>query len=158
MRLLLVLLIASLTACGFQPRRELVLPANLQALRVETPDPYSALQRGLEQALQRAGARVDGEARSGVLRISRAELNQRPLSIGATGRVQEFELTYAVDAELIDAQGNALLPKQTVELSRDYSFDTAQALGSPGEEELLRSELERDMIAAVLRRVDAALR
>ena len=158
MRILLALLLATLAACGFHPRRELLLPAGLQALRVETPDPYGPLQRGLEQALQRAGATVDGADQTGVLRVSRAELTQRPLSIGATGRVQEFELSYTVDVELTDAGGRAWLPKQTVELSRDYSFDTAQALGSPGEEEIVRGELERDMVAAILRRVDAALR
>jgi len=31
-------------------------------------------------------------------------------------------------------------------------------LGSPDEQEIVRAELERDMVAAVLRRIDAALR
>lgn len=51
-----------------------------------------------------------------------------------------------------------MVPRQDVELERDYSFDTIQAQGTPGEEEVVRAELERDMVQAILRRVDAVLR
>lgn len=151
--LVLGLLIAG---CGFQLRRELVLPPELATLNVETPDPNGALQRQLESALRRAGATA-GKG-GAVLRVLSPALEQRPLSVGATGRVQEFLLVYRADIELVDAAGAVVMPRQRVELEREYSFDTAAALGSPAEEEIVRGDIEQAMGEAILRRVDAVLR
>jgi len=152
------LLLLVLAGCGFQLRRELALPAGLEIVRVETPDAYGPLQRGLEQALQRAGARPGGADQGAVLRVVSASLQQLPLSVGATGRVQEFMLDYRSEIELIDAAGVVVLPRQPVQLQREYSFDTAQAIGSPAEEELIREEMERAMVEAIVRRLDSVLR
>ena len=158
-RFAVVLMVLALSACGFQLRQELVLPATLQTLRVDVADTYSPLQRNLEQAFRRAGASVV-ETREGVavMRVFRNRLDRLPLSVGETGRVQEFVLRYEVTFELVDAAGMVVVPRQDVELERDYSFDTRQAQGSPGEEEVVRIELERDMVQAIVRRVDAVLR
>lgn len=158
-KFLALLLSFALTGCGFQLRQEVNLPANLMTLRVETVDTYSPLQRNLELALRRAGASiVESAAGSAVLRVFTSRLDRLPLSVGDTGRVQEYLLRYTVEFELIDSAGSVVLPRQTVELDRDYTFDTAQALGTPGEEELVRAELEREMVQTILRRVDAATR
>jgi outer membrane lipopolysaccharide assembly protein LptE/RlpB len=83
---------------------------------------------------------------------------QVPLAVGATGRVQEFAQQYIVELELVDRAGTVVLERQTIELERAYAFDTAEAIGSPAEQELVQNELERDMVAAILRRIDAAVR
>jgi LPS-assembly lipoprotein len=159
-RLLLVALMANLLGgCGFRLRQELVLPPTLASIRVETPDPNGLLQRQLEAALRRAGARMPaGDEGGAVLRVAAAALEQRPLTVGATGRVQEFLLHFRAEVELVDAAGTVVLPRQTIELDREYSFDTAAALGSPAEEEIVRGDLEQAMGEAILRRVDAVLR
>ena len=54
-----------------------------------------------------------------------------------------------------DAGGTALLPKQTIELSRDFTFDASQALGVAAEVDLLTQELQRDMTQTILRRLEA---
>ena len=156
----LVALLLALVGCGFQLRRELVLPAELSTIAVEAEDPNAPLVRGLAQALRRAGADVRDSAIDGiaVLRIASAALAQRPLSIGGGGRVQEFALGYRVEVELVDATGTVRLPRQTVNLERVFSFDTAEALGTPGEQEIVAAELEREMVAALLRRIEAAVR
>ena len=45
-----------LVGCGFHPRAELVLPANLGPVRVVGSDPYSPLADSLSRALTRSGA------------------------------------------------------------------------------------------------------
>lgn len=154
---LLLVLCLGLVACGFQLRRELALPAGLDAIRVETTDPYGALQRQLVQALQRAGAST-AEGSPAVLRVLNARIEQKPLSIGIGGRVQEYLLQYTAEVELVDGEGRYIMPRQALSLEREYRFDTADALGSPGEEEVLRADLERAMGEAILRRIDAVLR
>lgn len=149
-----------LAACGFKLREQVSLPSNLATLRIETGDPFSPLQRDLEQALRRAGATIVETPTEGaaVLRIFASRIDRLPLSVGDTGRVAEFLLRYTVEFELLDAAAQVVLPRQSIEMDRDYTFDTEQALGTPGEEELVRAELERDMVQTLLRRIDAATR
>ncbi len=159
--LLLALVVVMLAGCGFQLRKELVLPTELATLRVEASDLNSGLVRSLEAALRRSGAAIvdSGVPVAGVarLRIATAALTQRPLSVGGNGRVQEYALVYRVEFELIDAAGLIQVPLQPVQQERIYSFDSGAALGSPGEEELVREELEREVVAAILRQIGAAL-
>ena len=158
-RVLVLALLLALSACGFQLREQVDLPASLSSLRIEGVDPYSPLQRNLELALRRAGANlVETAEGSGVLRVFAQRIDRLPLSVGDTGRVQEYLMRYTVEFELVDNAGAAVLPRQRVELDRDYTFDTQQALGTPGEEEIVKAELERDMVATILRRIDAAVR
>jgi LPS-assembly lipoprotein len=158
-KLAALLLTLMLAACGFRLRDEIALPAALSVLRVDVADTYSPLQRNLEQAMRRAGAQ-QAPAPEGVavLRVFSNRLDRLPLSVGDTGRVQEYLLKYEVDFELVDATGATVLPRQLVVLERYYTFDTLQAIGTPGEEEVVRDELERDMVQAILRRVEAATR
>ena len=159
--LLLSIVVLMLAGCGFQLRKELVLPSQLATLRIEAADLNSGLVRNLEAALRRSGAAiVEADSQTaGVarLRITTAALAQRPLSVGGNGRVQEYALVYRVEFELIDASGVAHVPLQIVQQERIYSFDSGAALGSPGEEELVREELEREVVAAILRQIGAAL-
>jgi outer membrane lipopolysaccharide assembly protein LptE/RlpB len=147
-----------LSACGFQLRRELALPPEVSTIRIEQADPFSPLARGLEPALRRAGATIVDSGDAAVLRITSTRREQLPLAVDTFGRVQEYALRYSTEIELVDAGGAIVLPRQSVELERTFTFDSAEALGSPAEQEIVLAELDRDMVAAILRRLDAALR
>ncbi len=157
--LLALSLAVSLAGCGFQPRGSLTLPEGFGPLAVTAADPYSPLADGLRTDLSRAGAatvvQTEGSAQ---LRILAERWETRPLSVDAFVQVREVETRYAVDFELIDAAGVKRLEKQTLELSREYVYEAAESFGNPGEQEIIQRELRRDMQAAVLRRVDIALR
>jgi LPS-assembly lipoprotein len=149
-----------LAACGFQLRQELKLPASLHVIRVEIVDPYTAIDGYLEEALKRAGANVvmTADTPSARLRISSLSQARNPLSVDAAGRAQEYELVYSAEFDVVDAENQQVVPKQRIDLRRDYLFDTARALGNRAEEDLVLAELQRDMADAILRRVDVALR
>ena len=154
----LLLGFALLAGCGFQLRGEITLPPELVRIRVHVADIFSPLQRNLEQALVHAGAREPvGKEPSALLRISRNQIKRLPLSVGRTGRVQEYSLRYEVVMELTDAAGRVVVPQQDIALERSYQFETLRAQGTPGEEEVVRDELERDMTQAILRRIRAAV-
>ena len=59
---------------------------------------------------------------------------------------------------VVDATGAVLVESQTIELSREYTYDITASAGSPAEQELIQRELRRDMQAAILRRLDVVLR
>jgi len=157
---LLVLLVLALSGCGFHLRNALVLPPDLGPLRVESRDPYSPLALSLQQALARSGAELAAEGARDVatLDLLSERWGNLPLSVDARGRAQEFTLRYAVVFEMRGADGAVLVPRQAIELSRDYISVPTRSIGTESEREILARELRREMSAAVLRRIDAASR
>lgn len=149
----------ALTACGFHPRAKLDLPDTLGPVRVQTSDPYSELGLELSTALTRAGAvPASGDAPSAVLKITREQVINAPLSIDQLARVREYVTRYQVDFVLQGADGLPVFDPQTIELSREYGFDVNSSAGSPAEQELIARELRRDMESAILRRIEIAVR
>ena len=160
MRFLVLLLAAlALAGCGFHPRAQLQLPETLNPMVVETADPYSPLGLELAATLERAGI-VPGKpgTPSAALRITAEQWHTAPLSVDQLARVREYITRYRVQFSLVDADGKVLVAPQTLELSREYTYDITASAGSPAEQELIQRELRRDMQAAILRRLDVVLR
>ncbi len=153
-----VVAFASLLAgCGFHLRKEAQLPVAMQRVHIEIADPSSALAKDLAKALPRSGAQVVDKVEAGVavMKISANTLSTDVLAVGGTARANEYALRYHVEFTVEDASGTAILPKQTIELSREFTFDATQALGVASETDLLGKELERDMVQTILRRLEA---
>jgi len=155
----LAALVLLCSACGFHLRHAVVVPEHLNPMRVVAPDPYSPLAESLGDSLLRAGVQpaTDELEEATTLQIISERWGDTPISIDELGRAQEFSLRYAVIFALVDAQGAAVVPQQAVELSRDYVAPAADSIGKTSERELLAKELRREMSAAILRRIGAAL-
>lgn len=147
-----------LSACGFHMRGETILPAAMQRVNVQVADPFSPLKRDLEAALKRAGARVEAAPGPGIAEIAISALALAPVvrSVGANAYVNEFSMVYHVELEIHTADGKTLLPHQVIEHSRDYTFDQSQALGTNPEQDEIKKEMERNMVQAVMRKIEAA--
>ena len=157
--LLLACLVLALAACGFHPRGTLVLAEDLGPVNVQTADPYSPLAQGLSVALTRAGVTSAAEGQpSSTLRVLGEGLSTRPLTVDVRALVREYETLYRVRFDLIGADGTRRMPEQTIELTREFTYDAFAQAGSPAEQKLIEEELRRDMQAAILRRLDAVLR
>ena len=155
-----VVLALALSACGFHLRNSVALPQGLGPLRVVASDPYSPRADSLALALERAGAAPAGAATDKVasLLIVSERWGDTPLSVDAFGRSQEYTLRHAVIFEMRAADDTILVPQQAVELTRDYISSPTRSLGTGGEREILAAELQREMVAAILRRIDMATR
>ena len=159
MRLVVLLSALFLSACGFHPRAQLQLPDSLGPIAVETADAYSPLGLELAAALEHAGATAATPGTpSAVLKITSEGWQTVPLSVDQFAQVREYVTRYRVQFTLVGVDGKALVEAQTIELSREYTYDIIASVGSPAEQELLQRELRRDMQAAILRRIGVALR
>ena len=159
-RLLIVLCLSLLAAgCGFKPRASLAVASSLGPVAVSTADPYSPLGQNLATALERAGATpaVAGQP-AATLQVMTESMRTRPLTYESGASVREYQTLYRVEFQLTGADRTLQVPRQTVELTREYTYDAVGSIGTPAEERLLQEELRRDMVAAILRRLDAALR
>lgn len=147
-----------LSACGFHLRGALTLPDDIGPIRVVARDKYSPLAESLAQALNRAGGQataegpVDGKA---TLTIRIERWGNTPISVDAQGRSQEYTLRYATVFEMRRADGAVVVPSQSIELARDYISVPTQSEGTEGEREILAREMQREMVASILRRIDA---
>lgn len=158
---ILALSAALLSGCGFHLRNALNLPANLGPVRVLGVDSFSPLADLLAEGLQRAGAQaasVDATEGAATLQVLSEQWADTPISHDQSGRAQEYALRYAVVFSLRRADGSTAVPQQAVELARDYLAPAVDSIGKTSERELLVRELQRDMAAAILRRVDASSR
>ena len=156
----LAALVLACGACGFPPRNAITVPPELGPVRVLALDPYSPLAESLADAMTRAGAvpaAPDSMDPAATLQIVSERWGNTPISIDQLGRAQEFSLRYAVMFTFVDAQGEEVVPRQVVELSRDYLAPPRDATGQASERELLGDELRREMTSAILRRIGAAV-
>jgi outer membrane lipopolysaccharide assembly protein LptE/RlpB len=154
--LILIALCLVVAACGFRLRGEAILPAGFERPHLEVANPGNTLRKDLALALERAGARMATVPDQATVRI-RIPVNQMRtdvLTVGAGARIREFEIRYRVELEVLDAEGEPRLERQIIELTRDYTFDERAALGAEQEAEVLRGELQREMLQHVLRRLE----
>jgi LPS-assembly lipoprotein len=148
----------ALSACGFQLRDALSLPAGLDPVKVVSTDRYSPLAESLAESLTRAGAvpATPDVAAPAVLDLQVERWGDTPISVDERGRAQEFNLRYAVVFELRNGDGTVLVPQQNIELARAYISAPTNSIGTDSERDTLMREMQREMTASILRRIDAA--
>ena len=78
------------------------------------------------------------------------------LSLAATGRVREYKLRYVVAFRVHDGKGGEFLPVNTVQLTRDITFNDSDVLAKETEEALLYRDMQFDMVQQIMRRLAAA--
>ncbi|MDT8410393.1 MAG: LPS assembly lipoprotein LptE [Wenzhouxiangellaceae bacterium] len=154
---LLVFVLGSLSACGFQLRGAASLPEAMQKTWLQPADPTSPFTRELELLLRANGVELvdqPGEE-AATLRITRERITRRALTISGDARVREFELVFDLRFTLVAPGGDVLLDSESLRLQRDFQFDEQEILSAASEEELIRENLRREMAAALIRRLEA---
>ena len=74
-------------------------------------------------------------------------------SIGDNARVREFRVRHTVQFRLLASDGTEMIPLQTFEQSRVYSFDEQDILAKEREDEFLRNDLADNLARMVVRRL-----
>lgn len=149
--------VLALSACGFQLRGEAKLSADLQRVHLAVSDPFSPLRRDVEAALTRSGATMESAPGKHVAEITLSAVSLAPVvrSVGANATVNEFSMVYHVELSIQGTDGKTLLPMQVIEHSRDYTFDQTQAIGSNAEQDEIKKGMERDMVQAIMLKVES---
>lgn len=146
------------SACGFQLRGKIELPPEMSSVYIQSTNLRLAGRLG--RALNTSGASIvsDRKKASAILTIYQIKNSRGVRSVGGTGRVREFSLTYQVDFGIKDASGKVLMKRQSASLVREFSFNEAQVVGKSVEEAIIKDEMSRQMISELLRRVQRNFR
>jgi len=146
-----------LAGCGFRLRGTAEVP--FETLYV--PSATSGIALDLKRNIQ-AGtkARVvdDPSKADAVLQFTEETRQKEILSLTGTGRVREFQLRYRVAFRVHDGKGAEYVPPNTIQLTRDVTFNDAEILAKEQEEQLLFRDMQVDMVQQILRRLAAAKR
>ncbi len=142
-----ILLLVS-TSCGYHLRRAIDLPEQYQNLYVDGASP--ALKKQLRKLLKTSSAKLvsDPEQAGLVLHVIEDNMRQNVLSLSTTGKATEYEIYYVLTFELLDAEGNSLMPRDTIELSRDFFDDQSgdTVLGKAAEANTIRQEMYKQAV------------
>lgn len=146
--------LVALTACGYRLAGSDPLPGILARPYLSVKDPYTDFAREFEHQLRGAGALVqDVRAKStATINVTRDTVLQRTLSVSARNIPTEYELTYTVTFS-VEGPDKQLLPPQTIDLARDYSFEENELLAKEHEADILRQQMARDLVAIAMRRL-----
>lgn len=156
--LLIALILAMLTGCGFQLRGAATLP--WETLHVGLPENsplYHQIKRSIESGTHtRVVSDIkDAQASLAVLQNNR---NKSILSLSAKGLVREFQLTRSFVYRIQDGKGNELIPASQLILQREMSFDDERIFAKEAEEAMIVREMEQDLVVQLLRRLSASAR
>jgi LPS-assembly lipoprotein len=149
-----VLLAVLLSACGFQLQTRVELPSEMQQTQLEIQLPYSEFARRLEVHLEQNGVHIvdDGDT-AALLEVPQNRVRREIQSIGDNARVREYMLRHTVQFRLLDSNGKEMIPLQTLEQTRVYSFDQQDILSKEREDEFLRDDLSDALARMVVRRL-----
>lgn len=153
---------ALLNACGFHLAGTRPLPEPLKLVHIDLVAPYRVSEPPIETSLRgwltRRGARVLDDARPGatVIKLSELEETRRVLSVGSDGKALEFLLTTRVRYQVSNGT-TMLIEPDTLQISRDYSFNAEQILAKEAEESRLREYIQNEMAEALLVRIETRL-
>jgi len=143
-----------LAGCGFHLQARPELPPQMQRTVLEVQDPYSQFARRLQSHLEQSGANVvTSHEGAAVLEVPVNEQRKEIQSIGDNARVREFLVRHTVQFRLLSSDGAELIPMQTFEQSRIYSFNEQDILAAEREDEFLRNDLADSLARMVVRRL-----
>jgi len=148
-----------LSACGFQLRGSVELPPVLSVTLLQSNDPWEGTAAALRIELESAGARITTQTddATAVLKLIGERSQRRVLSVGSGGKASEYELFEEVSFTLQDNEGRELLKKQTLQMTRDLTFDENQLLGKVSEADELREQMRRSLARQIITRIRAGL-
>ena len=156
----LAILLMTTIGCGYNLRGSTAAEPEFTDLRLQLPESEPEFERVLLRSLQTAGIGVhdadDVDARNFPLLAIGPELfSGRPASTTVQAHAAQITLQLAVRVNLTDGE-TALIDRETLNVERTYYQDLRNIAGNREEAELLREEMRRDLVAQLMRRIEAA--
>jgi LPS-assembly lipoprotein len=147
----------ALGACGFQLRGAASLPFET----IYIPSATTGIALDLKRNIQ-GGTRTrtvdDPKTAQAVVQFSEEVREKVILSLNSAGRVREFQLRYRVGFRVHDGQGKDFVALNSIQLTRDITFNDAEILAKEAEEQFMFRDMQNDMAQLIMRRVAAATR
>lgn len=145
-----------LEGCGFRLRGSIGGDLALPSLYIESSG-NNPFVTELRQALGNTQTKVVSERAAAelIVGVGAERLDRRVLTVDSSGRVQEYELHYAVSFAVNDAAARPVLGNQTITQRRSFEFTGEDVLAKEMEETQLYQEMRRGAVQSAMRRLQA---
>ena len=155
-----MLLALLLAGCGFHLRGSADLPSAMSLTYIKGIQPFGTLADDFTAALRLRGIKVIDSERyaTAVLQITQNTTEKQVLSVDIHGNVLEYEIRQTIRFSVMTADGQPVVPEQSVALSRDYIFSSTDVLGKQREEQVVRATLQETLVNLAMLRISAAAR
>lgn len=152
----LLLIAALLAGCSFHLRGQAGMP--FESLYLDMANPNTLFAKELRRDLEASRVKLVDTAKDAdvVLNIVFETPYKQILSLGGSGRVNEFQLFYRVSLRAYDLQQRDWIPAEEFVMRRDFSYDDNQVLAKESEENLLYQSMRSDMAEQIVRRLSRA--
>ena len=153
--LLIVLLTATLAACGFHLRGSAGSDLPYASMYIALPE-TAEVRVWLERYLRGStNTTVSDDAKTATVTFQQLSdsRDKSILSIDARGRVREYRLQMRYRFRLVDAQGREIVAPQEISMNRDMTYDDSQVLSKSMEENLLWRDMTNDLVNQIMRRL-----
>jgi LPS-assembly lipoprotein len=156
--LLVLILLATVIAsgCGFTLRGSAQLPAALQTMALTSPDGNSDILRELRRSLVASDVTLldSPQANAYVLVLGAEVSRERVLSVNSNARAGEYELSLSVPFQLRNGSTVVLGP-ENLTIEKVYLADPDSAVAKAEERELMETEMRRELVNLLLRRLQS---
>lgn len=141
------------SGCGFQLAGQQPLPNYLTRIAIETDDTRSDVYLALERKLLERGVIIDPQS-ANRLELGSVQTGQRILSVSVRNIPREYEVFYTVGYNF-RRNGELLLERPSLTLTRDYTWSETEVLGKTREERQLRALIVNDLVDTILRQLSS---
>ncbi len=145
-----------LQGCGFQLRHNISLPTSLQPVLIQAPAALAPIAALLQQRLSEQDVAVAQTADKAKLWIELSDEThgERVVSVAAVSTtLKEVELTHQLTLQVRKPDGTVLVEKKPLRQVREFIYDEQAVLAKANEEQLLREDMQAEIIAHILRRL-----
>lgn len=147
------LLALAMSACGFQLRGMMDFSFKSLHLQGKTLSISQDLKQSFKaNRIQLANTAEDAEI---LLELLSESNEKRIMSLSGGGLVREFELNYRASFRTRQQTSPTWSAPQTVQVRRDFSYDDKVLLGKAEEEERLNTDMRKDAVREIMRRLMA---
>jgi LPS-assembly lipoprotein len=157
-RLFWLLIVADsffVAACGFHLR-------GTETSRVHLPPiyltgPAGPLQQEVRHYLSISDVSLVNDQKDAqlVIDLKGEDVQRRVLSVGSTGKVEEYEVHYAATYAVTLGNGESLIPTETLDEQRSYSFNETNVLAKDVEQDRLVQDMRRDVVRQMMLRLQS---
>jgi len=145
------------SACGYHLRGALELPAGLKNVYLEGGS--AQLREQFKRTMETSSVPLASSPETAglIVKIYGEDSQRRALSLNAQGTANDFELGYRFDYELVDSKNKVLMPREPVEIKREYFNDQLAVIAKDNEEALIRNEMYQQAVRAIVNGARVAL-
>jgi LPS-assembly lipoprotein len=153
--ILIMALISS--ACGYHLRGALELPQGMQNVYLEGGS--AQLREQFKRAMEISSVKLSNSPENAgiIVKIFDEDNRRRVLSLSSGGIANDFELSYRFEYELVDSKNKVLMPRQPIEIKREYYNDQLAIIAKGNEEAVIRDEMYQQAVRSIVNRARVAL-